>query len=94
MIAGFLSPEIGVVREMLSTLDKLTAAGQQYVMCKVIAFLRDQVARARGGVSQRNQRALAELLEQLTRESERRWPDPIGFSHRAESLVVLLATVA
>ena len=83
-----------VVREMLSTLDKLTAAGQRYVMAKMVAFLRDQVEQALTGVSPRKQRMLSELLEHLSRNSERLWPDCDDFSHRAESLVALLVGIA
>ena len=83
--------QVSVVRQMLPTLQTLTAAGQQNIMSKIVTFTRDQAERARHGLSARNRRMLAELLGHLTHESERLSPGILAFSRRAESLLALIA---
>ena len=63
-------------------------------MRKVVAFIQNHIGRAGVGVSLRNQRVLADLLEHLARECEYLSPDVRTFSHRAETLVELLAATA
>lgn len=91
---SLFSMQRAVVEEMLSTLDTLTAAGQRYIMGKIVAFIRDHISSECGGASWRNQRMLAELLDQLAREGESLWPNPGSFSDRAQNLVALLAATA
>jgi hypothetical protein len=89
-----LSRQLGIVREMLPTLDTVSAAGQKHIMGKVVAFIQAQAARACRDLSRRNQEMFAELLELLTHESRRLLPDVRIFSHRAESLLAFLGAVA
>jgi hypothetical protein len=89
-----LSWQLSVIREMLRTFDTLTTAGQRYNMTKIVAFSRDQVARACDRVSRRHQSAFVHLLEKLDRESARPLPDTFRFGERAERLVGLLASTA
>jgi len=88
-----LIQQASVVREMFSTLDTCSAAGQRYVMSKVIGFLEDQTSRVFRGLSPRNRRALVDLLTRLRHESDRMSPDVPAFIGRAESLLSLVAAV-
>ena len=83
-----LAAQLAVIREMLATLDTLTAAGQCYVMRKVVAFIQDELARLRP------QGGLAETLISLMTEAQQRWPDSRRFCSRAESLMKRLEKVA
>ena len=91
---GSLRRELSTIREMLTSLETLTTAGQQHVMFKVIAFIRGRAGEALGRVGRKNQRTAVDLLEHLAIESERPLPDVRSFGPRAESLVALLAAVA
>jgi hypothetical protein len=90
---AFLSRQLSVVREMLTTLETLTIPGRHYVMQKVVGFAQDQATRASSRVSRRNRQALADSIELLKRESSRPLPDSVGFSEHADSLIALLASV-
>ena len=70
-----LSPHFPVIREMLVTLETLTTAGQHHDMCKVVAFMADEIRRLGPRLSRRNQVTLAELVAQLERQTQRRLPD-------------------
>jgi hypothetical protein len=89
-----LSRQLGVVREMLPTLDTVSAAGQHHIMSKVVAFIEQQAAGVGRSLSRRNQEMFAELLEHLTHESQRLLPDVQVFTNRAESLLVFLGALA
>jgi len=89
-----LSQQLSVIQEMICTFDTLTTAGQRYNMSKIVAFGRDQVARACDRLSRRHRSALAHLLEKLDRESVRSLPDTLRFGERVERLVGVLASTA
>ena len=84
---------LSVIREMLVMLDSLTIAGQRHLMEKVVHFVEEQVPRLAASVSRRNHAAVATILEELHRESERLVPDVAAFSRGAESLLALLAAL-
>lgn len=86
--------QLSTIREMLTSLDTLTIAGQQNVMVKVVAFIRGRAGEALARVGRHDQRTAADLLQHLAVESERPLPDVRSFGPRAESLVALLAAVA
>ena len=66
-----LSWQVSVLGDMVATLDTLTAAGQQHVMGKVLAVVRDQVQRAAPMVSRREREILAGLVQEMEHESDR-----------------------
>ena len=84
---------LSVIREMLVMLDSLTIAGQRHLMEKVVHFVEEQVPRLAASVSRRNHAAVATILEELRRESDRLVPDVAAFSRGAESLLALLAAL-
>lgn len=86
-----LSMHVGVVREMLSTLETLTASGQGYLMAKLGAFIKNQLGKPRPGVGRRDQDILTELLTTLAHESEQQWPDARLFRDCVERLMTRLA---
>lgn len=81
---------LAVAREMISTLETLTNAGQRHFMAKVVIFIEGQVAAA-GPVSEDARDAALQSLEQLRRESARPLPDVVTFRNRADDLIGLLA---
>jgi hypothetical protein len=85
---------LGVISEMLCTMETLTAPGQHHTMRKVVAVIEEQIAQLCRDLGGRHQHLLTEMLEHLTRESQRSWPDVRSFSHRAKDLMALLAAVA
>jgi hypothetical protein len=85
--------QLAVVREMLPTLDTVSAAGQQHLMGKVVAFIQEHSTSAYRSLSRRNQEMFAELLDRLRRESNRIAPDVQAFCHGAESLLVFLGAI-
>ncbi|HLK92073.1 MAG TPA: hypothetical protein VKZ18_19430 [Polyangia bacterium] len=88
-----LSPLFSVIREMLGTLETLTTAGQQHDMCKVVAFMTDEIRRVSPRLSRRNQLTLADLVAQLERQTQRRLPDLQAFALGTENLISLLGAV-
>ena len=88
-----LSWQVSVLGDMVATLDTLTTAGQQHVIGKVLAVVRDQVRRAAPLVSRRERDILAGLVEEMEHESDRVSPDLSVFTPRAERLFGLLALV-
>ena len=88
------SRQLPVAREMIASLDTLTPAGRRHMMGKIVALLDAIVIQDVCAGSGRNRHALADLVERLSWESERVWPDVPGFSRRAETLVDLLAAIA
>jgi hypothetical protein len=89
-----VSPLFSVIREMLTTLETLTTAGQQHDMCKVVGFMTDEIRRVSPRLSRRNQLTLAELVAQLERQTQRRLPDLQAFALGTENLIALLGHVA
>jgi len=85
--------QLAVAREMIASLHTLTPAGQLHMMGKILALLRKYAAPSRGAGGDRNQHTLTDLVERLSADSGRLWPDASRFSRCAESLVGLLAAV-
>jgi hypothetical protein len=83
--------ESALIREMLSTLETLTVAGQRHSMGKIAGFLSETVERPGPTVSLRTRSAARALLSRLAHESERLSPDVAGFCWAAESLLRLLS---
>lgn len=83
--------ESALIREMLSTLETLTVAGQRHTMAKIAGFLAETVERPGPAVSLRTRSASSELLSWLARESERLSPDVGRFCWAAQSLLGLLS---
>jgi hypothetical protein len=88
-----LSWQVSVLGDMVATLDTLTTAGQQHVIGKVVAVVRDQVRRAAPLVSRGEREILAGLVEEMQHASDRVSPDLSVFTPRAERLFGLLALV-
>ena len=89
-----LTAQVAVIPQMLSSLDSLSPAGKQYVMGKIVTFLRDWLVRGRHTVGHRNQHALGDLIRQLDRQAGSPWPDTDVFRSRADSFLRLLVAVA
>ena len=83
--------ESSLIREMLSTLETLTVAGQRHTMGKIAKFLAETIERPGPAVSLRTRSAARELLSRLDHESGRLSPDVGSFCWAAESLLSLLA---
>ena len=83
--------ESALIREMLSTLETLTVAGQRHTMGKIAGFLSETVERPGPTVSLRARSAARELLSRLAHESERLSPDVGSFCWAAEGLLRLLS---
>jgi hypothetical protein len=74
---------LGLVVEMLDTLDTLTVAGQRHVMGKVLRLLSPPA----GGSA----RGIECLLADMGREAGRMAPTAATFRRRAEQVLVALA---
>jgi hypothetical protein len=77
---------LGLVVEMLDTLDTLTFAGQRHVMGKVLRLL----APPAGGAT----RGIEGLLADMGREARRMAPTAATFRRTAEELLSALAVPA
>ena len=60
-----LRRQLSTIREMLTSVDTLTIAGQQHVMVKVVGFIRGRAGEALRRVGRNNQQTAADLLENL-----------------------------
>ena len=89
-----LTDELTTVRGMLSTLDTLTIAGQQYLTGKVISFVEDRAPGLLREMNGRSRRTFLELLTDLRSENDRLAPDVAAVVRRGEDLIALLAGVA
>ena len=88
-----LSRQIATIREMLSMLDTLTAAGQRHSMSKIVGFVDQHVGRTLDRIGARNGSTLTELSTWLRHESQRTLPDVATFRRRADDLLSLLVAV-
>jgi hypothetical protein len=79
---------------MLSTLDSLTLAGQQYLTGKVISFVEDRAPSLLRDMSGRSRRTFLELLTDFRHEHDRLAPDVAAVVRRGEDLIAFLAGVA
>ena len=82
--------EVSVVREMVSTLETLTIAGQRHTMSKLVAFIRDRLAAGLPDAP-RSRSVFADQLATLNRESERPLPNVDTFHVRVDSLLALVS---
>lgn len=89
-----LCRQLGIIGEMLTTMDTLTTAGQRHNMDRIVAFIREKADHASLPLGRRNRAVLAELLDRLTQEAHRRSPSVAGFTRTAESLLSLLRLLA
>ena len=85
-----LVDQLTTVRGMLSTLETLTPAGQQYLTAKVISFVEDRAPALLREMSGRGRRSFLELLTDLRQEHERLAPDVAAVVRRGEDLIALL----
>jgi hypothetical protein len=81
---------LGIVREMLSTIECTTLAGQRYLMGKIVTFFDQLAATGYAGVGGRPRVMLAHLLGQLRQEGARPLPDAPRFIESAKDLLTLL----
>jgi hypothetical protein len=82
-----------VIREILGSLETLTAAGQRHSMGKVVAFIREQLERSPVAMNARNRETVAMMLERLTHESSRPWLDVVAVRERTEALLALVLAI-
>ena len=89
-----LADQLTTVRGMLSTLDSLTPAGQQYLTGKVISFVEDRAPALLREMSGWSRRTFLELLTDLRHEHDRLAPDVAAVVRRGEDLIAFLAGLA
>jgi hypothetical protein len=82
---------LDVVKEILTTLETATVAGQQYLMGKVLTVLRHQAPRRDHWMNEAQWVQIAAELDALTREAARMAPDAAAFSRQAARLAETLA---
>ena len=83
--------DLEVVREMIGTMETLTLAGQRHTMARIVDFIDQCATRCERTIGIHNRNTLEQLLEELTREAQRIFPDARSFGSRAEALLGLLA---
>jgi hypothetical protein len=88
----FVDDRRQAVREMLGALGTATAAGQHYLMNKVLGLLGQEASRSDHRASEPQRRAIATSLAELAREVTRRAPDEAAFTQTATQLVDALPT--
>jgi hypothetical protein len=74
---------VDVVREILRTMENATAAGQQYLMTKVLVLLRGEAPAVDRWVDDYQWAKIASGLDALAREASRVAPDAAAFSRQA-----------
>ena len=84
-------PHLDVLREMIRTMETLTLAGQRHTMARIVDFIHQRATWCQRAIGMHNRNILEQLLEELTRESRRIFPDARSFGSRAEALLGLLA---
>src|SRR6478735_12488895 len=77
---------LDVVKEILTALETATAAGQQYLMGKVLKVLQHQAPPRDHWLNDREWSQIAGALDALAREATRLSPDPAAFSRQAQFL--------
>lgn len=85
---------LGIVREMLSTIDCATLAGQRYLMGKIVAFFDELAAHGYAGVGGRPRFMLAHLLDEMRQEGARQLPYATRFIQHARDVLTLLDDLA
>ena len=86
-----MTDELTTVRGMLSTLETLTIAGQQYLTGKVISFVEDRAPARLSELNGRSRSTFFELLSDLRQQHDRLIPDVAAVVRRGEDLIALLA---
>jgi hypothetical protein len=81
----------GLLREMLHALDDATPAGQRYLMTKVLALFRREVAQLGAGLAARQRKVVELTLGSLQMEAARLAPDAAAFEQRGQMLVDVLS---
>ena len=81
---------LAIVREMLSTMESVTFAGQRHIMAKIVAFFEDLIANECASGSGRARFLLAHLVHQLSCESRRPFPDAHAFQNHATDLLSMV----
>jgi hypothetical protein len=81
----------GLLREMLRAIDDATPAGQRYLMTKVLALFRREVASLVAGFSTRQRKVVDRMLGFLQLEAARMAPDAAAFEQRGQLLVDVLS---
>jgi hypothetical protein len=82
---------LDVVKEILTTLETATVAGQQYLMGKVLTVLRHQAPPRDHWINEAQWAQIAAELDALAREAARMSPDAAAFSRQAINLAETLA---
>lgn len=85
---------LAIVREMLSTVECATLAGQRYLMAKIVTFFDEVTADGYAGVGGRPRFMLAHLLGQLRQEGARPLPDAARFIQHAKHVLTLVDDLA
>jgi hypothetical protein len=85
--AHSLRRQLGILAEMVATLETQTNAGQRHTMGKVVAVLAPHVHR-------QGPRGIEHTVEQLAEEARRPFPDTPIFRRGAELVISLLASGA
>jgi len=81
---------VGLLREMLSAIYDATPAGQRYLMTKLLALFRLELAHA-GALDRRQREIVGRTIDALRMEAARLAPDASAFERRGQLLVDLLA---
>ena len=84
------SERLGVVRELIGTLDIVTRDGQTHVMHRVLAILRGEILQADLPLTAPEAVAATDALAELEHEAGRIAPAPRAFNRHAEIVVGIL----
>ena len=85
--------QLGVINEMLRSLDTDTVAGQHYVMSKIVAFLQHEVTQRGRSLIGVQLRLCAMWLDEMAHEASKVMPDVGAFNRRADVVVRTLAGI-
>jgi hypothetical protein len=91
---GSIVQQFEVIREMLSSLETLTAAGQSHSIGKILAFIRARLRESDPLLGRSNRETVGDLLDQLAHEAGRPWPNLGDVRKRTECLLALLPRAA
>ena len=86
-----LPDRLGVIRELMDSLDVVTRSGRDHVMQKVVRILRGEMLREELSLSGQELGAAMNAMTELEHEAGRVTPMPDLFSDNARVLVGLLA---
>jgi len=86
-----LGERVGLLREMLSAIEDATPAGQRYLMTKLLALFRLELAHAALGFDRCQREIVGRALDALRIEATRMAPDAAAFERRGQLLVDVLA---